>query len=119
MTTSLLLSSSWDLMVDSSGNIATVSGAYALAQDVACALVTFLGELYYDTTQGVDYPQILGHTEDSGFISAQLKTVALAVPGVMSAQVLLNAPVNGLLSGTVNFTDATGQALGVTFGGQG
>ena len=43
----------WDLCVDTSGNIALATEPYAIAQDVASACKTFLGECWYDTTYGI------------------------------------------------------------------
>lgn len=111
------LSSSWDLMVDANGSIAMATGGYAIAQNVASAIAVFLGELYYDTTLGVDYAQILGAMEDTTFIRTQLETAALTVPGVVKAKVTLNPMSNNTLSGTVQIIDTTGQALNVVFGG--
>lgn len=33
----------WDLMLDGAGNLAVTDNPYAVAQDVACACSTFLG----------------------------------------------------------------------------
>jgi hypothetical protein len=55
--TLLLDRSLWDLTLDINGNIAMASEPYAIAQDVASACRTFLGECYYDTSQGVPYFQ--------------------------------------------------------------
>jgi hypothetical protein len=59
--TLLLDTATWDLVLDVKGNIAIASEPYSLAQDAASAIKTFLGEVWYDTTQGVPYfEQILG-----------------------------------------------------------
>ena len=55
MNTIALSSPAWDLEVDATGNIAMATGPNAIAQDVASAISTFLGEVYYDTTLGVPY----------------------------------------------------------------
>lgn len=54
--TSLLLNTdSWDIEIDSKGNIATVDNPYSIAQNVACAVSTFLGESIADENIGIDY----------------------------------------------------------------
>jgi len=57
LSTLLLDLSSWDLVLDASGNIAVASPPYSTNQDVASACRTFLGECWYDRTQGVPYLQ--------------------------------------------------------------
>ena len=106
----------WDLTVDGSGNLAMSTGAPALAQDVASAISTFLGEVYYDTTIGVPYfSRVFGQPFSRSIASSLLKQAALQVPGVITAKVIINSYANRKLSGAVEFTDATGQALGVAF----
>ena len=120
MTTSFALSpATWDLTLDSTGNLALLTGPNALAQDVACAISTFLGEMYYDTTQGIPWlSQVFGQQFSPSLVSSLIVAQVLQVPGVVSNP----APkVEGLtianrkVSGTVNFTDSTGQSLGVAF----
>jgi hypothetical protein len=90
--TLLLSVDQWDLTVDSLGNIARASAPYALAQDVASAARTFLGEVYYDTTVGVPYlQQILGKNPPAQFIQNQLAAAALTVPGVVKATCIINS----------------------------
>jgi hypothetical protein len=66
MDTLLLDVGLWDLTLDAYGNIAVAAAPYALAQDVASACRTVLGEVYYDDTLGVDYfGQSFGKTPPS------------------------------------------------------
>lgn len=75
--------SGWDLYVDASGNIAVHTGGIALAQDVASAARTFLGEVWYNTTIGVPlFQQILGYLPSLAFIKAALTAAANTVPGL-------------------------------------
>ena len=114
----LSLPGDWDLSIDGTGNIAMATGAYAIAQDVASALRTFAGELWYDTTQGVPYfTDALGQGVDVGLLTDDFDTAALIVPGVVQAETILNPldRTSRLLTGTVNVIDTTGQALGITF----
>ena len=85
--TILLDRTTWDMVVDSNGNIAVASAPYALEQDVASAVSLFLGELWYDTTKGVPYfESILGQLPPPSLFRSYLERAALTVPGVVSAQ---------------------------------
>lgn len=55
-TKSLLLEkSTWDIELDDMGNIAITQNPYAIAQNVACAVSTFLGESIVNSNIGIDY----------------------------------------------------------------
>jgi hypothetical protein len=116
MQTLLLSVDNWYLTLDASGNIATASGPYALAQDVASACKVFAGELWYDTDQGIPYLEnILGQSPPLQYIKSQLEDAALTVPGVVSALCVL-AGLNGrLLSGQIQIIDITGATTNVQF----
>src|SRR5208337_881510 len=76
----------WDLTLDAFGNIAVAAPPYALAQDVASACRTVLGEVYYDTSLGIDYfGQIFGKTPPVSVFQAMFVRAALTVPGVVAA----------------------------------
>ena len=110
------LSAAWDLEPDANKNIALASGPGAIAQDVASAISTFLGEVYYDTTQGIPYfSKVLGQEYSPSLAQALLVQAALTVPGVVSAQAKITGFVNRKIGGTVTVIDTTGQSLGVTF----
>ena len=103
----------WDLCVDVSGNIALASPPYSLAQDVACAVRLFLGELWYDYTQGVPYfQQILGYLPSVQFMKAQFIAAALSVPGIASCACFLFGPgKTRQLGGQLQLRDQTGTLL--------
>lgn len=106
----------WDLVLDASGNLAVASDTYSVVQDVASACRTFLGEVYYDTTDGVPYFQsILGKTPSASFIKAQLVIAASSVPGCNDPVVYLTGLVGRKLTGQVQFTDSNGQAQVAAF----
>ncbi len=85
-TTWLLDWSTGDLCLDANGNIAVASAPYAISQDVATQLSTFLGECWYDTSQGVAYwQQILGKRPPASLIVSLLEAQALNVPDVETA----------------------------------
>lgn len=116
MNTLLLDTALWDLCKDASGNIAMASNPYAIAQDVASALKLFNGELYYDNTKGIPYfGNILGEYPSAAYVKSQLIRAALTVPEVVEAQVLGIQLQNGVLSGTVEVIDVTGQTNNVSF----
>ncbi len=101
----------WDLTLDASGNIAMAQAPYALAQDVASACRAVLGEVYYDTSQGVDYfGQIFGKTPPATVFQEMFVAAALTVPGVVSATCVLQSydPSTRLATGQVQFVDSSG-----------
>jgi hypothetical protein len=116
MTSLALDPTTWDLTVDTSGNIATVTGGTQLAQDAANAIRLFLGELYYDTTQGLPYfQQILGKMPPLATVKAQMVAAALSVVGVVTAVVFITGLTNRKMSGQVQITDATGAVFVAIF----
>lgn len=115
--TLLLDRSAWDLVLDSSGNIAMAEPPYALAQDVASALRTFLGEVWYDTSDGIPYfEQVLGHLPPQSLLVSYLQNAALSVSGVVSAQAILQSiDYNSrTVTGQVQFIDESGASNVVT-----
>ena len=95
MDTLYLDPQTWDLALDVSRNIALAGEPYSLAQDAASACRTFLGEVYYDTTQGIPYwQQVLGHFPALTLVKSQLVEAAMTVPGVVSAQMFITDFVN-------------------------
>ncbi|MCB4611899.1 hypothetical protein [Enterobacter asburiae] len=86
LTKSLLLTDQWDITLDDTGNMAITASPYAIAQDVACACSTFLGEAWYDTTLGIPYyERILGHWPGTQLINTKMQSEALRLPYVQSA----------------------------------
>lgn len=107
MDTILLDSSTWDLVVDSNGNFAACTEPYSLAQDAASAIRTFIGEVYYDTTLGVQYTEILGESPPLALLKQLLTDAALTVPDVTAAQVFISSITGRVVSGQVQVTSAT------------
>lgn len=106
----------WDLTLDTSGNIAMLSGADALAQDAATAIRLFLGEYYWDTTVGVPYlTEILGQSPPLALLKQQLIDAALTVDGLASAQVFISGFDNRGLSGQVQIVSSNGVASAANF----
>lgn len=117
MDTLLLDRSDWDLCINAAGNIAMASDPYSIIQDVASRCRLFLGELYYDTTQGIPYfTQILGKRPPLQLVKNQLVRAAMMVPGVLSARVFITRFEGRELSGQIQIM-TRGGPLVVTFPG--
>lgn len=117
MASTLLLDTlTGDLVVDASGNVAVASEPYALAQDAASAIKTFLGECYWDTTVGLPWlTQILNQRPSFALLKEQLVAAAETVPDVASAKVFITALAGRLVSGQVQVTSVTGQTSAANF----
>lgn len=107
---SLLLDTvAWDLVLDAGGNIAAATAPYSRAQDVACAIRLFLGELWFDTSKGIPYfSEILGQAPPITIFEAYMVQAALTVPGVASARCTIESFENRLVTGAVTFTSDDG-----------
>lgn len=118
MASTLLLDrTTWDLVLDSAGNIAVASEPYSLAQDAASAIKTFQGECYWDTSIGIPYlSQIFGKNPSLSQVKGLLVAAALSVPDVASAQVFLVSAGTRQLSGQVQVKSrSTGQTSVAAF----
>lgn len=104
----------WDLLLDASGNIAVASDAYAIAQDAASAVMTQLGEVYYDTTQGLPYKSlILGKAQSLSVFKAQAEAAALTVPGVTTVQAIVKLGSNRGITGALLVSTDSGETVSV------
>lgn len=112
--TLMLSTDSWDLTIDAAGNIALASAPYAVAQDVASACQTWRGELWYDTTLGVDFESILWNAPGASAIQQAFNQQALTVSSVATATTILGASL-GNVTGQIAFTTSTGGTGTVTF----
>ncbi len=116
LKTLLLDVDAWDLVLDSNGDIALASPPYATAQDVASACRLFLGEAWYDTTQGVPYwQQLLGYSPTTSQIAAALNAAALTVPGVVTANTVITSTSNRTVTGQIQFSTIDGSSTVVNF----
>ena len=114
--TLLLDTDAWDLVLDINGNIAMAAPPYSLAQDVASAVRTFAGEVYYDTTQGVPYfADVLGTLPPASLLTQLIADRALDVPGVTSAECVLIEFNDRGVTGQLQFTDESGETTIVNF----
>lgn len=93
----------WDLELDSNGNLSLSGKDYSIAQDVASAIRTFKGECWYDVTLGLPYFQsLLGQYPPPSYIISMIEKAAFTVAGVLAVTVMrlaLNA--NRQLTGSV------------------
>ena len=116
MRSLLLDQGTWDLAIDTSGNIAVASDPYAMAQAAACACRLFANELYFDTVPGVPYfEEILGQAPPISLVKAYLVRAALRVPGVVSAQVFISEWSDRTIRGQVQISDANGNTSAAGF----
>jgi hypothetical protein len=110
MNTLLLDISGWDLLADAAGNIAVAADPYAQSQDVASAVRTFLGEVWYDLLLGVPYwQQILGLSPPVTVFQELMAAAGMTVPGVVSAVCTIQKFQDRRVTGQVLFTTDTGQ----------
>jgi len=116
LNTLLLDQTEWDVVLDSSRNIAMASPPYSLAQDVASAVRLFLAELWFDTTKGIPYfENVLGKLPPAALITGYIESAAKTVPGVTSARCIINTFANREITGQILFIDEQGQENGVKF----
>jgi hypothetical protein len=124
--TLLLDTTVWDLTTDVYGNLATAGDATAasaptgpgmrLAQDVATRCRAWNGEVYYDTTQGIRYPSILGAAPNLAVVQNAFNTEALKVPACETAIAQFQFAAGSVreLTGTLTVADVTGNSGVVT-----
>jgi len=116
MSTLYLDPTTWDLVLDANGNIAVATEPYSLAQDAASQLRTFKGEVFYDTTQGIDYfGLVLSQPLNLALLRSLLTDAALAVPGIVAAQVFLSDISGRTVHGQVQITDTDGTIAAASF----
>lgn len=90
MSDLLLERSEWDLIASAAGDIAVCDEPYAVAQAVANECKLFLGEGYYDATQGIPYDaDVFNSNPNISLIETLMQTAAQNVPNVVSARAVL------------------------------
>lgn len=122
MQTMLLTQDDWDVCLNAAGDWAVASDPYSIAQDCASAIKTFLGEVYYNTLEGINYfGLVLGKNPPLQLLKSQIIGACLTVPQVTAAVVFISSTEGRTVSGQVliSFTTTatasapvgTGQAL--------
>jgi hypothetical protein len=117
MASLLLDTKTWDLTLDASLNIAACTAPYCDAQDAACQVRLFQGELRYDKSQGMPYfEQILGHWPAVPVLKAYMQQQALLATGVISATPIITSwsKASRVLKGAIFVTDSLSQPIAVT-----
>jgi hypothetical protein len=103
-------------VLDANGNIALAQPPYSLAQDVACAVRTVLGEVYYDGNDGINYfEDIFGKMPPAALLVQLIVNQALTVPGVVSAQCVITSFSARSVRGQIQFVDSSGVTTIVSF----
>ena len=107
----------WDIQLDSNGNIATASGPYAIAQNVANAVRLFTNDAYYDPNRGIPHFSIeLGHKQGQlGVLRSRIIKNVSKLKGVESAEVSFYGIHNQELTGNISLTMTSGDKGNVTF----
>lgn len=116
----------WDLTTDVYGNLATVGDStpasaqtgpgMRLAQDVATRVRAWNGEVYFDTSQGIRYPNILGAAPNMAVLQNAFNTEALLVPLCETAisDFAFAAGAKRQVTGTLNVSDVNGNSASIT-----
>jgi hypothetical protein len=109
MKTLILALDTWDLIIDLSGNIAVAEAPYSVTQDVSSSIMVYLGEVWYDTTDGIDYlGRVLGERPSLQFLKSKIEAQALKVPTVARAVCSFVKFEDRVLDGQVLITDTSG-----------
>ncbi len=106
----------WDLTLDAGGNIATSSGPYAIAQNVANAVRLFTRDAYYDPERGIPHFIVeLGLLPQQSVVRSRVGAAARGVEGVAAAQVEALALTERVLTGNIRLTTTEGASADVAF----
>lgn len=115
--TLLLDLDTWDLTLNTGGNIAVTSGAYGIAQNVSNAVRLFTNDAWYDTERGIPHFIVdLGLLPMQSVARNRWNKAALGVDGVAKA----TSEITGLdedtrvLTGVISLTTDDGEEVDVT-----
>lgn len=126
MAYTLKLDAQWDLYTDDAGSLAIADGAYATAQNVACACRLFTEDAFYNPERGIPhFVADLGVKLNPAVARAELQAAALSVDGVAEAQLRDVRLIEGtgedraaaegrVMTGDLRITLATGESYDVT-----
>lgn len=98
----LYLNDKWDIFSDASGQIALVSGAYAIAQNAANAVRLFKNDAYLAQTRGIPHFEIeLGKAPAiaAPILRSRIRETVMNVKGVTGAEVDLTFDESGRVMG--------------------
>jgi len=85
-STILLDTNTWDLTLDTSGNIARTDPPYSIAQDMSSACRLFKSEYIYDADAGVPYNTLLGQSPSLGSMKSDFVAAAQTVPATTNVR---------------------------------
>lgn len=110
MKTIFLLPTTWDITLDSAGNLAVATEEYQQAQDIASSCRVFHGDDFYNKNDGIPYLEsILGKSSyPIALYQRNLHDRSMLVNGIVSAEVQLQRLDNRVLSGSIIFTNENG-----------
>lgn len=113
----LILTEDWDLTLDSAGDIATTTGAYSIAQNVANAIRLFTDDAWYDPDRGIPHFAIdLARMPALSVFRSRVLAAARGVDGVADAAVTItgvNDRNERKLEGYITLTTTTGETADV------
>lgn len=107
MKTFFLLPATWDLTLDTQGNIAVATEEYQQAQDISSSCRVFLGDDYYNKNDGIPYLEsIMGRSAyPIALYQRHLHDRSMLVDGVVSIDVSLQPIKDRVVSGNITFTN--------------
>lgn len=110
-TKSFLLDDRWDIQLDDLGNIAITKNPYAVAQDVACACKTELGECFYNKSIGLPYfEKIFKRQVGIRFVQSKLQAEANKLSYVSQTQCTLAVDtIKRLTTGMISIIDTNNE----------
>jgi len=115
--TLLLDQDAWDLVLDANGDIALAGAPYSIAQDVASATRTFLGECWYDNALGIPYwRDTLGYLPPMSLVRQRIIDQAMTIQNVVTADVSFTAFENRQLTGNIYIIDTDGAENNISLG---
>lgn len=106
----IALDNSWDISIDSIGNLASLEGNDRLAQDVASSVRVFKGELPFDIERGVNYDK---PDENRETLNYEMNEQAQLVEGVADSVVIFEELKDRTLKPVIYVTNEDGQQIGI------
>ncbi len=113
---SLFLNNSWDITLDSAGDIATTNGRYCDAQNVANAIRLFTKDAFLAQTQGVPHFDLdLGRMPALSEVRSWYRKTAMNVENIRSAVVDITGidAETRTMKGIITATSANGQSFSI------
>lgn len=112
MKTLFLMPDTWDLAIDSQGNLAIATDTYQQAQDIASSCRVFYGDDYYNKNDGIPYLEsIMGKSNyPVALYQRHLHDRSMLVDGVVSVDIKLLQLKDRVQSGTIEFTNTENQS---------